>query len=147
MNGLLQWSAINAVFLRHSNKVYNNYFSLTFYNNKTNSSIHFTDVPQTSNRAPWRAKAKTSISPVKPAALEVDRGEQQQDACIIRLLPPQLHAVTLSRLKISWLIFTMRQFCQTLEGKHTFGWFWSTNATQRKGGNNMLEEMEMRQNK
>lgn len=82
-------------------------------------------------------------SPVESSALEVDGGQEQQHACVIRLLPPQLHAVALSRLKVPWLILSVRQLSQPLEGKHTFCWFWSTNTAQGgRGGNNMLEVME-----
>lgn len=41
-----------------------------------------------------------NTSPVESSALEVDGGQEQQHACVIRLLPPQLHAVALSCLKI-----------------------------------------------
>lgn len=74
-----------------------------------------------------------NTSPVESSALEVDGGQEQQHACVIRLLPPQLHAVALSCLKIPWLILPVRQLSQPLEGKHTFCWFWSTNISQGGG--------------
>lgn len=82
-------------------------------------------------------------SPVKSSALEVNGGQEEQHACVIRLLPPQLHTMTLGGLKVAWLILPVCEFSQPLEGKHTFGRFWSTITAQgRGGGNNMLDMMK-----
>lgn len=50
--------------------------------------------------------------PVESSALEVDGGQEQQHACVIRLLPPQLHAVALGCLKVPGLILPVRQLGQ-----------------------------------
>lgn len=74
------------------------------------------------------------LSPVQAAALEVDGGEEQQHPRVVGLLPPQLHAVALRRLEVARLVLTVGQLRQPLEGKHTFGRFWSTNTTREGDG-------------
>lgn len=78
-------------------------------------------------------RSNINTSPVESSALEVDGGQEQQHTCVIRLLPPQLHAVTLSCLKVPRLILPVRQLGQPLEGKHTFCRFWITNTAQEGG--------------
>lgn len=89
-------------------------------------------------------QANLPTSPVEPATLEVDGGEQQQHARVVGLLPPQLHTVALGSLKVTRLVLPVRQLGQPLEGKHTlFCRFCITNTQQpEEGGNNTLEMEE-----